>query len=320
VSRNKKTSTKLTDFLSPRYWPTWLGYGCIWCIAQLPFRWQIAIGKGLGILAYHFARRRRHICEVNIALCFPEMSAAQQHKLVRDTFISSGIGVMEIGLAWCRHPSEFRDRVAATGLEKLITAHKQGRGVLLISAHFSTIEMVGSLFSLLHPFDVSYRSHKNPLFDTLMKRGRERLYGAVIERKEVRTMLRRLKEGHVVWYAADQDYGPRHSIFVDFFSIPAASITATSKFASFNQSPVMFLSHYRNPDNNGYHLHFSDPLENYPSGDDHQDVQRVNDLIEAAIRHAPDQYIWQHRRFKTRPPGAPDLYKTTITPSGAPPP
>jgi Kdo2-lipid IVA lauroyltransferase/acyltransferase len=316
VSSKNTASTKLTDFLSPRYWPTWLGYGCIWCIAHLPFRWQIVIGKGIGVLSYHIARSRRHVCEVNIALCFPELSGEQQQKLVRDTFVSNGIGVMEIGLAWCRNPSDFRDRVAATGLEKLIGAYQQGRGVLLVSAHFSTLEFVGSLMSLLHPIDVTYRYHKNPLFDALMKRGRQRLYGAVIERKEVRATLRRLKEGHIVWYAADQDYGPRHSIFVDFFGIPAASISATTKFAGFNQSPVVFLSHYRNPDNNGYHLHFSDPLENYPSGNDHEDVRRINELIEAAIRHAPEQYIWLHRRFKTRPPGEPDLYKTTKTSTG----
>lgn len=311
VSTTRNPSRKLTDYLSPRYWPTWIGYGFIWCIAHLPFKWQIAIGRVIGLLSYRIARSRRHVCEVNIALCFPELSPQQQQKLVRDTFISSGIGVMEIGLAWCRDPTTFRDRVSVTGLEKLINAHAQGRGVLLVSAHFSTIEFAGSLMSLLHPIDVTYRHHKNPLFDTLMKRGRERLYGAVIERKEVRATLRRLKQGHVVWYAADQDYGRRHSIFVDFFDIPAASITATSKFASFNNSPVIFLSHYRDTKNDGYHFYLSEALENYPTEDEYENVRRINELIEAAIRHAPEQYIWLHRRFKTRPAGVDDPYKKT---------
>jgi len=125
----------------------------------------------------------------------------------------------------------------------------------------------------------------------------------------VRAALRRLKEGNVLWYAADQDYGPKHSIFADFFGIPAASITATTKFAGFNNSRVVFMSHYRKEDNSGYHLYFSEPLEHYPTGNDVQDVARINGYIEAAIRKAPDQYIWLHRRFKTRPPGEPDLYK-----------
>jgi Kdo2-lipid IVA lauroyltransferase/acyltransferase len=309
VSIRRNPSRNLADYLGPRHWPTWVGYGFIWCIAQLPFAWQMAIGRAIGLLSYRIARSRRHVCEVNIALCFPELTATEQKKLVRDTFISSGIGVMEIGLAWCRNPQDFKDKVSATGLEKLVKAHEQGRGVLLVSAHFSTIEFAGSLLALLHPIDVTYRYHKNPLFDTLMKRGRERLYGAVIERKEVRTTLRRLKEGHVVWYAADQDYGRKHSVFVDFFGVPAASITATSKFASFNKSPVVFLAHYRNADNSGYHFYFSDPLENYPTGDEHQDVLRINQLIEEAIRRAPEQYIWLHRRFKTRPEGMDDPYR-----------
>ncbi len=312
MSTNEKpASRKLSSFLGPRFWPTWLGYGFIWLVAHLPYRVQVVIGESLGQLMYYLARSRRRVCERNIELCFPELDAAGQHKLVRDTFRSNGIGVMEIGLSWCREPEDFRHMVQATGLENLAKAHESGRGVLLVSAHFSTIEFVGSLLSLLYPFDVTYRAHKNPLFDTLMKRGRERRYGAVIERKEVRRVLRRLQQGNVVWYAADQDYGPRHSIFVDFFGIPAASITATSKFAGFNKSPVVFLSHYRNPDNNGYHLYFSEPLEGYPTGDDHSDVKRINTLIEAAIRHAPEQYIWLHRRFKTRPPGSADLYKSS---------
>ncbi|ALO45001.1 LpxL/LpxP family Kdo(2)-lipid IV(A) lauroyl/palmitoleoyl acyltransferase [Pseudohongiella spirulinae] len=297
------------DFLGPRFWPTWLGYGCIWLIAHLPYRLQVFIGQQLGMLMYHLAKSRRRVCERNIELCFPELSNEEQRRLVKDTFRSNGIGVMEIGLAWCRKPEDFRKMVKTSGLENLIKAHEQGKGVLLVSAHFSTLEFAGCLLSLIHPIDVTYRAHKNPLFDALMKRNRQRLYGDVIERKEVRRAMRRLREGHVLWYAADQDYGPRHSIFVDFFGIPAASITATTKYAGFNNSPVIFLSHYRNPDLSGYHFHFSEPLRDYPTGDDHTDVKRINTLIEAAIRKAPEQYIWLHRRFKTRPPGSPDLYK-----------
>lgn len=299
----------LTDFLAPRYWPTWLGYGCVWLIAHLPYRLQVFIGQQLGLLMYHLAKSRRKVCQRNIELCFPELSTDQQRRLVKDTFRSNGIGVMEIGLAWCRRPEDFRHMVQTSGLDNLINAHKQGKGVLLVSAHFSTLEFAGSLMSLIYPIDVTYRYHKNPLFDALMKRGRQRLYGDVIERKEVRRAMRRLRQGHVLWYAADQDYGPRHSIFVDFFGIAAASITATTKYAGFNNSPVIFLAHYRNPDLSGYHLHFSEPLQDYPTGDDHADVKRINMLIEAAIRKAPEQYIWLHRRFKTRPPGSPDLYK-----------
>jgi KDO2-lipid IV(A) lauroyltransferase len=285
-------------------------------MAQLPLSWQMAIGKGLGIAMYHLARSRRHICEVNIALCFPELCAVQQKKLVRDTFISNGRGVMEIGLSWCRDPEDFRAIVTVKGQQHLYNALAQGRGVLLVSAHFSTLEIAGSLLALHHDFSVTYRRHKNPLFEALMKRGRQRHFEEVIERKEVRKAFRQLQRGKVLWYAADQDNGPRHSVFADFFGRPAASITATTTFASVNKSAVIFLSHYRTDDNQRYELIFSEALQDYPTGDEQQDVLRINALIEAAIRVAPDQYIWLHRRFKTRPEGMPDPYqrKSTTTP------
>jgi KDO2-lipid IV(A) lauroyltransferase len=276
----------------------------------------MAIGKGLGIAMYHLARSRRHICEVNIALCFPELCAVQQKKLVRDTFISNGRGVMEIGLSWCRDPEDFRAIVTVKGQQHLYNALALGRGVLLVSAHFSTLEIAGSLLALHHDFSVTYRRHKNPLFEALMKRGRQRHFEEVIERKEVRKAFRQLQRGKVLWYAADQDNGPRHSVFADFFGRPAASITATTTFASVNKSAVIFLSHYRTDDNGRYELIFSEALQDYPTGDEQQDVLRINALIEAAIRVAPDQYIWLHRRFKTRPEGMPDPYqrKPTTTP------
>jgi KDO2-lipid IV(A) lauroyltransferase len=253
---------------------------------------------------------------VNIALCFPELCAAQQKKLVRDTFISNGRGVMEIGLSWCRDPEDFRAIVTVKGQQHLSSALAQGRGVLLVSAHFSTLEIAGSLLALHHDFSVTYRRHKNPLFEALMKRGRQRHFEEVIERKEVRKAFRQLQLGKVLWYAADQDNGPRHSVFADFFGRPAASITATTTFASVNKSAVIFLSHYRSHDNQRYELIFSEALQDYPTGDEQQDVLRINALIEAAIRVAPDQYIWLHRRFKTRPEGMPDPYqrKPTTTP------
>ncbi len=308
MSKKSQKSDSLRAFLGPRYWPTWLGFGVIWLAAQLPFALQIQIGKGLGWLSYWFARERRHICQTNIALCFPELTEAAQQRLVRDTFVSNGIGVMEVGLAWCRRPQDFRDRVQVSGLEHLVEASARGKGILLVCAHFTTLEFAGSLLSLFHPMDVTYRPHKNPLFETLMYRARARRYGAVIERGDVRAALRSLQQGHTVWYAPDQDYGRKHSVFVRFFGVQAATITATSRFAAFNDSAVVFFSHYRSADNSRYYLRFSAALEDYPTGDETADAQRINDVIEAAIRAHPEQYLWLHKRFKTQAEG-PSPYK-----------
>lgn len=275
----------------------------MWIVAHLPFAVQIQIGKLLGILSYHLARERRHICEVNLRLCFPELSAAEQRDLVRQTFISNAIGLIEIAIAWYRNPEDFRDRVSVSGLENLDAAINRGKGVLLLCAHFTTLEFGGFLFNLFHKMDVTYRRNKNPLFEAAMYNGRIRHYPNVFDRKDVRGAMRSLKQGRILWYAPDQDYGAQHSVIVPFFGNPAATITATSRFASVNDSAVVFFSHYRNEDNSGYHLEFSPMLKNYPSGDLEKDAKFINEIVEAAIRKQPDQYLWLHKRFKTQAAG-----------------
>jgi len=271
------------------------------------------IGQALGWISYWLAHERRRICRININLCFPELSAPERKKLVKDTFIANGIGVMEVGMAWCRRPQDFRSRVSVSGLDNLQAASEKGKGILLVCAHFTTLEFAGSLLSLFHKMDVTYRPHKNALFETLMFRSRQRLYGQVIDRGDVRLALKQLKKGSTVWYAPDQDYGAKHSVFVSFFGVKAATIIATSRFASFNDSEVIFFSHYRSADNRSYHLDFSAPLLDYPSGDERQDAARINQIIEEAVREHPEQYLWLHKRFKTQPGGkAESPYKKII--------
>lgn len=293
----------LRGFLAPRYWPTWIALGFMKVVAHMSYPIQIKIGQLLGAISYHLAWQRRHICEVNIRLCFPELNDAERKQLVRKTFISNAIGLIEVAIAWHRDPEEFRDRVTTVGLENLDAALAQGRGVLLLCAHFTTLEFGGFLFNLFNKMDVTYRSNKNPLFDAAMFNGRIRHYPAVHDRKDIRRAIRSLKQGHILWYAPDQDYGAKHSVFVPFFGNQAATITATSRFASANESAVVFYSHYRNEDNSGYHLHFSPALQNYPTGDQERDAITVNQIVEEAIRKQPDQYLWLHKRFKTQAHG-----------------
>lgn len=290
-------------YLWPKYWPTWLLLFSMWSIAHLPFSLQMTTGRLLGKLSYRFARERRHVCEVNLRLCFPELSEEEHRDLVKRTFISNGIGFVEIAISWYRDAEAYRDRVSVSGLENLERAVARGKGVLLLCAHFSTLEFGGFLFNLFGSMDVTYRPNKNPLFQAAMLKGRKRFYPQVLERGDVRGAMRSLKAGRILWYAPDQDYGARHSVFVPFFGVPAATITATSRFARFNDSAVLFYSHYRNADNSGYHLHFSEELQNYPTGDDEADARTINALVEAAIRKEPEQYLWLHKRFKTQAGG-----------------
>ena len=288
---------------SPRYWPTWLLVGFMKFASYLPFFVQIKCGQLLGHLTFYLARNRRHICEVNLKLCYPELKKRQLRNLVRKIFISNGIGLIETAIVWHRNPDEFKSKLTVSGLRNLKDAVAEGRGVLLICAHFTTLEIGGFLLSLFQKMDVTYRPFKNRLFDHVMFKARSRHYPSVIDRKDIRSALKSLKKGNVMWYAPDQDYGLKHSVFVPFFGVNAATITATARIANFNNSPVVFFSHYRKDDNSGYELRFSKKLENYPKGEPKADALTINKLIEEAIREKPDQYLWLHRRFKTQAAG-----------------
>lgn len=290
-------------YLSPRYWLTWIGFGFMIVLAHLPFPLQLAIGRVLGILFYYFGRYRRHITEVNIRLCFPELNETAQKKLVRDIFIANGIGIVESAMGWWLDTRIWRDRTTFIGLNHLEEAKQQGRGVVMIGAHFTTLDFAGTLLTQVMEFGVTYRENKNALFDAVMKARRFRFAQKVIHRHDIRGMMRSLKNNEIVWYAPDQDYGAEHSVFAPFFGVPAATVNITSRLAKMNHSPVLFVAHYRNPDNSGYRLEFTPILDNFPSDDDVADATRINKIIEHFIRKQPDQYLWLHRRFKTRPPG-----------------
>jgi KDO2-lipid IV(A) lauroyltransferase len=257
----------------------------------------------LGDLLYRFGAARRHIAATNLTLCFPELDNTARARLLRAVFRSTGIGAIETAIAWFREPSRYAARLDVSGLEHLLSAQRQGKGVLLIGAHFATLDMAGALLSLVADIDIMYRYNKNPVIEWLMRRGRERLFGGVIERSDTREVLRRLQAGRTVWYAADQDYGRKVSVFAPFFGVSAATITATARFARFNDSAVLFFSHFRDERARRWSIHFSAPIDDYPCGDDVADATRINGMIEAEIRKHPAQYLWLHRRFKTRPEG-----------------
>ncbi|KJZ18095.1 MULTISPECIES: LpxL/LpxP family Kdo(2)-lipid IV(A) lauroyl/palmitoleoyl acyltransferase [unclassified Halomonas] len=305
---SKDTTTAPRYWTQPRYWPTYLAITAMRASAWLPWRCKLALGRLIGLAAWRFAGRRRHITETNIRLCFPELDPAAQARLVKQSFLANGIGIFETATGWCRDPEHLRHRVTFKGQVHMARVQAEGKGALIIGIHFSTLDLGGALHSLFFPADVVYRPHDNPVFERFMTRARNGIFGTAIDRHDLRGVVRRIKAGHHVWYSPDQDFGRDASVFAPFFGVEAASIKLTAKIAKMTGAPVMPLIFHRNPDNRTYSLEYLPALDNFPSGDEVADAARINAVIEAAIRRHPEQYLWMHRRFKTRPRGEAKIY------------
>jgi KDO2-lipid IV(A) lauroyltransferase len=309
----------VTRFLAPRYWLTWIGLGITWALAQLPYRWLMRLGRGLGRMMGALPGGRRHVATVNLSLCFPELSGAQREEVLRKHFESLGMALMETALCWWAPPARLHSLlVQVQGLEHLEKALGQGgeggngggKGAMLLIAHFTTMEMAGTLLSTQVAMHVTYRQHKNALFDEVMRRARLSHHDAVlIEHDNIRAMLRTLKHNNALWYAPDQNYAGKHSTFAPFFGIPAATMTGTAEMARISGAPVIPLFPERLPDGRGYRLTLQPALEGFPTDDATQDAARINALFESHVRRIPEQYLWVHRRFKTRPAGEGSVYR-----------
>ena len=292
-------------FVHPRHWPTWIGLGLLYVIAWLPYSMRIAAGQLLGFFTYLLARERRYITTINIQRCFPELTSEARDQLIFQCFLENGIGLIETTTGWLRPPEDFKDLLILSGTEHMDAALAQGRGVLMLGAHYTTLDFSANLLGIVYPFAVTYRPHRNPLFDALMLRGRLRNCNGVFDRNDIRGAFRHLKQGKILWYAPDQDYGPEQSVYAPFFGNQAATITATTRFARFNQSPVILVRHHRIDDKQRYVIEFIPVPQPFPSGDEVADATCINAMLEQAIRMAPAQYLWMHKRFKTQPYGKP---------------
>ena len=296
------------SLLHPRHWLSWMAIFFLRLIALFPFKMKIFAGTGFGKVAYRFLKRRRHITTTNIALCFPETSASEQEQLVKDIFVANGIGFFEIAWAWWATPESLKTRFKVEGLELLQAASANDQGVLLIGGHFTHLDLAGLMVNVVADIDAIYRKNNDPVFEHIITKGRKRVFKNVLERSDMRTIVRKLREGRVVWYAPDQDHGARHSVFAPFFGVPAATLTATAKLMKMGKAKPVFVSHKRDLVTQQYTVTFSLPDPAFPSGDDVQNATIINQMLEHAIRQQPDQYMWVHRRFKTRPEGKSSVY------------
>ena len=300
------------QWLAPRYWPLLLMFAIWYLLVLLPYPLLVLMGKAIGRVFLVFASSRRLIAQRNLELCFPELSATERKKILVDSFEASGIALFEAGMAWWWPNWRLKKLCQVNGLEHI--KNLNGQGAVLLGMHFVTLDVGGAFLSIYQSYGSMYRRHENPLFDyvQLHGRSRQRFVGkedlVIFPREDLRTMVRLLRQGKLVWYAPDQDYGIVRGVFAPFFGIPAATITATANLVQMGRARVLPFTHKRLANFKGYEITIHPPLENYPVGDELEDATRINQELEKHIRENPGQYLWAHRRFKSRPAGTADRY------------
>jgi KDO2-lipid IV(A) lauroyltransferase len=297
------------SLLHPRYWPTWLGLGLLYLLVLLPYPVLYRLGTGLGRFSMRFLKRRLMIAQRNLELCFPQMGKAERDVLVRQNFESVGMGLIETGMAWFWPDWRVERWFTVRGLEHIQKAKDNQQGILLIGVHFLTLELGARIFGIHNPGIGVYRPHDNKLMDWIQTWGRMRSNKSMLDRKDLKGMIRSLKQGEIIWYAPDHDYGPRSSVFVPLFAVDnAATTTGSYLLARMGKPAIIPFTPRRLPNGRGYELIMQPAVENFPLDNEVEAAAFMNKIVEHEILQAKDQYMWLHRRFKTRPPGEPSLY------------
>jgi len=298
----------LSSYWKPRYWPTWLGIAFLRLSCLLPYRWQIGIGKAIGRLGHRIAAERRAIARRNIELCFPELAPAERDRIAREHFEALGASLMEFALGRWASDEKLRKLTTLNGIEHIQRAAEEGKTIILLSAHFTALEISGRIFSeYVPPFDIVYRPFRNALLTEMVAGGREVSGRRTIDKNDIKAMVRSLRDGVMVWYAPDQAYHQKQSMLLPFFGIPAMTNVATTTLAKLGRAIAIPFFPRRLPEG-GYSIDILPPLEGVPSEDPAADTAKYLAALETQIRKCPEQYYWVHRRFKNRPEPLQDVY------------
>jgi len=303
MSKNKVLQPDFkASFFLPKYWLTWLGVIILYTISWLPYKLQLMLGRLVGRLFFKIGSSRKKVALKNLQLCFPQMSAVDHQQMLKKNFENTGIALFETGMGWWWPDWRVRRKVKVVGLENIEQAKQNGHGILLLAMHYLSAEISCRGIGCANPTVVFYRPHNNMLMEYFQFRGRGRSNKYMLGKRDVKGLIKALREGESCIYLPDQDYGRNRSLFVPFFAVKeAATTTGTLIFARQKNVQSFMLIPTRNDDGSGYTIQITKALENFPTKDDQADLLKINQELEKAILQKPEQYMWLHRRFKTRP-------------------
>ncbi|MGF1760927.1 LpxL/LpxP family Kdo(2)-lipid IV(A) lauroyl/palmitoleoyl acyltransferase [Photobacterium sagamiensis] len=296
-------------FFHPRYWLTLILIAVMYLISWLPYFMQFRMGQAIGRLAIRLMKKRRKTIKRNLELCFPDMSDGERDTLIKKNIDNTGLALFETGMAWFWPDIRVNRHVTIEGMEHMKKLDQEGKGALMVAVHSMNLEIAARAFGIKMSGMGVYRPNNNPCFDYFQYQGRSRSNRTLIDRKDVKEMLRALRRGERVWYAPDHDYGRRRSTFAPLFAVEnACTTTGTSLLVDASNCAVVQFTMVRDTDSGHYTLTILPPLEGFPHNDPDAAAVYINKVVEQSIMQAPDQYMWLHRRFKTRPEGEASLY------------
>jgi Kdo2-lipid IVA lauroyltransferase/acyltransferase len=295
----------------PQYW---LGLTFLYClrpIALLPYSMQMRLGRWIGKQLAKKSGKMQRVAQINIARCFPHLDPQQQKNLYHRNFESLGMAFMEMILAVWGSPKKLLPLLRSLqGLDAVQKTLHNKQGVILLFPHLMPMYLVGHLLLLTSqlPFALMYHSPRNPALKKFMNMHLQKHCARVFTRRQFRDMIHYLQAGQLVWYAPDLDMGKRQSIFAPFFGVEAATLVTPARLAKLTKAKIFPIGFYRREDGKGYNISIEPALDNFPSGDETHDIQRINQTMQAIVQAHPEQYLWQYPRFQTRPDGEAGFY------------
>lgn len=277
----------------------------MWLVHFLPLALQARIGSLIGRLAFWLIPERRKVTRINLGKCFPQKTPAEKEQLARAHFRAFCRAFIEQGILWWSPRARIERLVRVEGWENL-----EGKGKIIVFApHFVGFEATLARLGLEFPVAMMYSRQKNPLFEARLLAGRTRFGSVMFPRQAgIKTGIKVIESGTLYYYLPDLDFGPKRSVFVPFFGVPAATVTGLAYIARTTGAAVVPCVTRMLPGGGGYVARLYPAWRDFPSGDDHADARRMMAFVEERVLEMPEQYFWLHKRFKTRPPGEARFY------------
>lgn len=309
MAKVKHKSLQLSSYLAPKYWPLWFAIGLLRLTTFLPTAVLQTTGSAIGLLIYRVVPSRRRIARINLKQAYPAFSDTEIDQLNKKAFSSLGISVLEMGIAWFETSDNLKQQCEIEGLEHLDNAMAKNKGVILLTGHFTTLEIGSRLIGFYaKKYNGVFKKAHDPLFNNIMVHYRSMFGDELIDNRNVRGIIRGLKKGHATWFAPDQDFSDQDIVFTPFLGGIASTLTATTKMAQITGAAVVPFYPVRLENNRGYKLIVLPALDNFPSGDIETDSARINKVIESMVYDCPEQYLWVHKRFKTQADRKTNIY------------